>query len=130
MEKEKITFSSPTRPQGSTFFSSTRPQVPREGKQNNPSQIRKDRERKEAWFAKKSCCSTSIQPANLAEENHSRLNLKKRADTQGSVETHPPESQLSEKINKEMNTDIIPREKDKHHKDEPWFPVYSLKKTL
>ena len=78
----------------------------------------------------KTAYSTSIQPANLAEENHSRLNLKKRADTQGSVETHPPESQLSEKINKEMNTDIIPREKDKHHKDEPWFPVYSLKKTL
>jgi len=52
-EKETITFSSVTRPQGSSFSSVTRPQVPRERNQKNPFKIRKDRERKEAWLAKK-----------------------------------------------------------------------------
>ena len=38
-------------------------------------------------------CSTYIQPVTLAQQKQqSGLNIKNRADTQGSVDTHPPES--------------------------------------
>ena len=176
--KETITLSSVTRPQGSTFSSVPRPQVPRERKQKKPSKIKKDRERKEAWLAKKilaaekparkenvsipehagyrnsadicdqqpykpetetgfakTAGSTSIQPVNLAqEEDHSGLNIKNRADTQVSVDTNSPESQRSEKIDFEMDTDIILREMDKHqlchecNGDKPWSPVFRSEK--
>ena len=36
------------------------------------------------------------------------------ADAQGCVDTNPPESQLSEKKDFEMDTDIIPEGLDKH----------------
>ena len=80
-------------------------------------------------------CSTYIQPVNLAQEKqHSGLNIKNRADTQGSVDSHSPESQLSEKMDFEKDTDIIPGEKDEHqlcHKcngDKPWSPVFRSEK--
>ena len=44
-------------------------------------------------------CSTYIQPVNLAQQKHqSGLNIKNKADTQGSVNIHPLESQPSEKM--------------------------------
>ena len=80
-------------------------------------------------------CSTYIQPVNLAQEKqHSGLNIKNIADTQGSVDSHSPESQLSEKMDFEKDTDIIPGEKDEHqlcHKcngDKPWPPVFRSEK--
>ena len=80
-------------------------------------------------------CSTYIQPVNLAQQKQqSGLKIKNKADTQGSVDTYPTESQPSEKMDFEMDTDIIPGEMDKHqlcHKcngDKPWSPVFRSEK--
>ena len=58
-----------------------------------------------------------------------------RADTHGCVDTHPPECQLREKKDFEMDTDIIPEGLDKHQlqcqnysEDKPWSPGFRSEK--